>query len=627
MNKIIRELPPLLRDKIAAGEVVERPASVVKELVENSIDAGATSITVEIVQGGREFISVADNGSGIEPEYIKTAFLPHATSKISNDDDLESITTKGFRGEALASIAAVSDMEVVSKTQDCEFATCYRVVGGVGGEIMPAARDTGTTFTVSRLFFNTPARLKFLKKDVAEGTAVADILCKVALAHPVIAFTFIKDGQRVLHCRANGDLLTAINSVVAKDIHHFLRPLNYSDKGYTISGYVGTPDGAKATRAMQYFYVNGRYIKNKTFNAAVDNAVSGVFRQGKHPMVFLFLTLSPTMVDVNVHPAKIEVRFAQEREIFSAIYRAVKEALVTKGTEELVLPSQFDRQEVVHQEEKFDIFEDKPLEKTMQTTISPTTNTPGVMTLASPVMTYNAPARIRPHTNIDIEYIEYEQSKEEQEQPEEELSETYEPEISAPEPEADTRRYIQLIGEVFSTYIILQSDDEILLMDKHAAHERIIYERLISARPSEIDEQMLLIPLSVELDNESKATLLDNADLLKRLGIEIEDFGHGSVRLYSLPADIDGYNAEKLLLQLARGFMTTEMPVDERTRWVYHSVACRAAIKAGDELKSTEMIRLAQDILCGDMPMSCPHGRPVFVKFTKKELEGRFGRS
>ncbi len=610
MNKVIRELPQLLRDKIAAGEVVERPASVVKELVENSIDAGATSITVEIVQGGRELISVADNGDGIEPEYIKTAFLPHATSKISNDDDLESITTKGFRGEALASIAAVSDMEVVSKTQNSEFATSYRVIGGVGGEVLPAARDTGTTFTVSRLFYNTPARLKFLKKDVAEGTAVTDILCKIALAHPEISFTFIKDGQRVLHCRANGDLLTAINSVVAKDIHRLLRPLHYNENGYTVTGYVGTPEGAKATRAMQYFYVNGRYIKNKSFNAAVDNAISGLFMHGKHPMVFLFLTLSPTMVDVNVHPAKIEVRFAEERAVFSAVYHAVKSALTTRVQEDLIIPSQVDEIKDTQQvEEKFDIFEDKPF---IANTI-----TPGVMTLASPVMTYSAPPRMRPHTNIDIEYIEYEQSKNE---PEPTV------EISAPSIEAVISPSLTLVGEIFSTYIILQSDDEMILMDKHAAHERIIYERLISTRPDEIDEQMLLTPLAVDIDNESKTVLLQNADLLKSLGIEIEDFGHGSVRLYSLPADIDGYNAEKLLHELAHGLMIGDMPTDERTKWVYHSLACRSAIKAGDELKPSEMIRLAEDILSGEMPMSCPHGRPVFVRFTKKEFEGRFGR-
>ncbi len=640
MNSVIRELPPLLRDKIAAGEVVERPASVVKELVENAIDAGATLITVEIEKGGREFISVSDNGSGISPEYIKTAFLPHATSKIVVDEDLETITTKGFRGEALASIAAVSDTEVVSKTADSEFALSYHIVAGIGGEVRPAARDIGTTITVSRLFYNTPARLKFLKSDAAEGTAVTDLLGKIALAHPEIAFTLIKDGATALHSRADGDLLTAINSIVAKDIHKFLRPLDFEEDGYCIKGFVGTAEGARATRSMQYFYVNGRYIKNKSFNAAVDNAVSGLFLHGKHPMVFLFLTLPPAMVDVNVHPAKIEVRFAEERKVFSAIYRAIKSAL-TERVSQTVLPSE-------------------PIVTNMSLETSQTENaTPVVtpytqpLTLKSPVMTYSAPPRTGyiKSANIDIEYID-----------DERLDDTHYIGKSPADTSLDVERYnkaqsmdkdsddlpteavtsdnfqpltksndlsleLKVVGEVFATYIVLEHGDEMLLLDKHAAHERIIYERLISQRSGEIDEQILLTPLTVNIDGEHKATLLDNSEYLKQLGIEIEDFGTGSVRLYSLPADIDGYNAEKLLVELAEGLMTGGVALDERTRWVYHSVACRAAIKSGDRLQQSEMLHLASEILGGDLPLCCPHGRPVFVSFTKKELEGRIGRS
>ncbi len=625
MNNVIRELPPLLRDKIAAGEVVERPASVVKELVENSIDAGATAITVEIAQGGREFISVSDNASGIQPEYIKTAFLPHATSKITCDDDLETIMTKGFRGEALASIAAVAEVEVISKVKDSEFALSYRVVAGKGEEVLPAARDNGTTITVSRLFFNTPARLKFLKKDVAEGTAITDIISKIVLAHPEISFTMIKDGQRVLHSRAEGDLLTAINSVVAKDIHKYLKPLDYSEEGYRVTGYVGTAQGARATRAMQYFYVNSRYIKSKSFNAAVDNAVSGLFPHGKHPMVFLFLSLPPDMVDVNVHPAKIEVRFAEERKVFSAIYRSIKSALVPM-TGELLTPSNT-------QGEKVETESQDVSTGTFRTTAGIRYDVPTSedvitesLTLNSPVVTYSIPTNTRSalyNKNISID-IEYEEDKTDIQQ----VYNTFPKQSVESEKKKSNEVYssLTIVGEVFSTYIIIDCDEELILMDKHAAHERIIYERLISQRDDDIDEQLLLTPLSVNIGNEQKAVLLENAEYLKKLGIEIEDFGGGTVRLYSLPADIDGYNAERLLGDLSEGLAAGGVPLDERTRWVYHSVACRAAIKAGDSLKPAEMLHLAEEILSGELPLSCPHGRPVMIRYTKKDLEGRFGR-
>ncbi len=613
MSGIIKELPPLLRDKIAAGEVVERPASVIKELVENSIDAGATSITVEIEKGGREFISVADNGSGIEPEYLKTAFLPHATSKISSHDDLENIITKGFRGEALASIAAVSELQVVSKVEHSEYALSYSIIGGVGNEVVPAGRDTGTTISVSNLFYNTPARLKFLKKDVAEGNAVVDTLTKIALAHPEISFKLLRDGQQVLQCRADGDSLVAVNSLISKEIHRYLKPLIYDEDGYEIKGFVGTAEGAKPTRAMQYFYVNGRYIKNKSFSAAVEQAVSGFFMHGKHPIVFVFLNMPTELVDVNVHPAKTEVRFAEERRVFSAIYRAIKSALMPPEKIDLALTMVEAKSNV---EEKPHYVAEGNAEGS---NINRMFSSHRADVLASPSATYSTTPTTMPRTfseiseKIDIVY---------QEAIKPQPTREYEQQSFVQPSETEVR----LVGEVFSTYIVLEADGEIIFMDKHAAHERIIYERLIKQRGDDVDSQLLLTPLAVDMDGEHKSTLLDNLDYLYKLGIELEDFGGSSVRIYSLPADIDGYNAELLLNELAECLNTGSMTSDERTRWILNSVACRAAVKAGDKLSNVELLSLAKEIYCGAIPQCCPHGRPVIVSIGKKELEGKFGR-
>ncbi len=620
MSGVIRELPTLLRDKIAAGEVVERPASVVKELVENSIDAGATDIKIEIESGGREFISVADNGSGIEAEYLRTAFLPHATSKIITDEDLENITTKGFRGEALASIAAVSRLEVISKVEDSEFALSYSVVAGIGGEVIPAARDVGTTITVSDLFYNTPARLKFLKKDVAEGNAVADTVTKIALAHPEVAFTMIRDGKQVISCRAKGDMLLAINALVSGDIHRFLKPVSFSEDGYKITGFVGSADGARASRAMQFFYVNGRYIKNKSFHSAIDQASSGYFPHGKHPIVFVFLTLPTYLVDVNVHPAKTEVRFAEERKVFSCIYRSVKSALLPKVAIPTIIKTPSTQPIQTNDTPVYKSDSQDYVNRPNKDIITP-------LSFASPRTPYVTTHPHKSNFNIDIPYEEPQivanpVQKITVEQPFIDIQQSEQQQIE--DAKTPTLRFV---GEVFSTYIILEADELIYLMDKHAAHERIIYEKLIKQRTEDIDSQLLLTPLTVELDNEDKAALLDSSDYLNKLGIEIEDFGGNAVRIFSLPADIDGYNAEKLLTELASGINTGSMTADERTMWVYHSVACRAAVKAGDRLTDTELISLASQILSGNIPACCPHGRPVVISFDKKELEGRFERS
>ncbi len=637
---IIRELPQVLRDQIAAGEVVERPASVVKELVENSIDAGAKNIVVSIKCGGREEICVSDDGHGIQPEYIKTAFLPHATSKITQLCDLSNILTNGFRGEALASVASVSKLSIVTKVEEGEFALSYSIDGGIGGEVVPAARDTGTTITVQNLFYNTPARLKFLKKDASEGAAVVDAVTKLALSHCDINFKLIKDGQAVLNCNSGGDLLFAIRVVCAKDMHSTMSAVDYEEDGYKVHGYVTRSQGARNSRAMQYFFVNGRYVKDKTFTAAIDAATKDFFHHGKFAGAVLFLTLSPELVDVNVHPAKTQVRFSNEKQVFSAVYRAVKTALT---------PSLFEQRPFVFEQEKggddansltqlhsetapnsAQVTHDTALHAVALSRGTHGTAPKGTLPQAGqPTVFQQAETPISQvrtgyfdSRSIDIAFDIDDTPTHTA------VAESITPQTEQqPLDPSQQGCEVRLVGELFTTYIVAQYGDSMLLIDKHAAAERIIYERLMSTRIGDIPAQMLLSPLTVDVDNDVKQELLDQSEFLHSLGIELEDFGSNTVRVYSLPADIDGYDAGRLLTELAQGFARGDRSVDSRTQWVYHSVACRAAVKAGDKQNSEELLHLAKEIMSGRLPKCCPHGRPAVLSFTKKELEKQFGRA
>ena len=704
---VIHVLDQHTAELIAAGEVVERPASAVKELVENAIDAGATQVTVSIERGGVSLIQVSDNGSGIEAEYIATAFIRHATSKIRTEADLDHICTLGFRGEALASIASVARVEVLTRTEQDEFACRYRIEGGTERGMEADARPVGTTITVRDLFYNTPARMKFLKKDSSEGTYVADAVSRAALSHPEVAVKFIREGKTQFQTPGDGTLRSAAYGVLGREFSKSLLEVDGTVGLYRVHGLVTPPSACRASRGMQHFYINGRYVKNSTMMAALENAYKGTLMQGRFPGCVLMLEMPPERVDVNVHPAKTEVRFAREKDVFDAVYSAVKSVVL--------LPASGERRF-----QFADSTEETPAAGAKETSAAapidsavparPKESVPSVMHPAAPaaqevpVRTYvasrlsvqagspapapreqdrdvwkslpsepetegilrSAPLQLtksyRPAREemLDIAPTEEEvphlqQSTPAAEEPPKEpdgrmddqpvqAAPPAEPagapalenqpvdsvEMPAaqqlalePEPEIEPLRYV---GEVFKTYIITQRGEEMCLIDKHAAHERLIYEEL-AKNYGNVPSQMLLMPVPVQLNAEEKNALLGNLDLLRDAGVELDDFGGNTVMIRAVPADVQADDVEKLAIELAAKLAKgAKDALSEKTEWVLHSISCRAAMKAGDKTRPEGLLRLAEQIMAGKVPPFCPHGRPIVLKLTRKELEKQFGR-
>lgn len=709
---VIHVLDKHTAELIAAGEVVERPASVVKELLENSIDAGATQVTVSIESGGVKLIEISDNGTGIEAEYISTAFIRHATSKIETPDDLTNIHTLGFRGEALASIASVARVELTTRTEVDEFATVYRIEGGEEVSREPGARAVGTTIRVKDLFYNTPARMKFLKKDSSEGTFVSDTVTHVALSHPEVSVKFIREGKLQYVTPGDGQLRGAAYAVLGREFSRDLIELKNQEGVYRITGLVTPPKSCRASRSMQHFYINGRYVRNRTMMAGMEMAFKGTMMQGKFPGGILLLEMPADLVDVNVHPAKIEARFARENDVFDVVYHAVKLALAQPGTGERLFTFEADKDEEKAKNSKKDddiIKNDvknknftglsaiirgqadpgvlpqqhwepaKPAAAPQQSAPSAAMQIPTApsvprwkgsaqnedmldpfVTLHSPKLeTTKAPEPFRAaasETQLDVE-PEFGETKlhspqdhmaawnPAQEAPKEEPESApcAETEPDAPEaaeqktvlaepeqmnfdPTADQPEPLRYVGEVFRTYILAERGDELCLIDKHAAHERQLYEKL-AANYGNVPSQMLLEPAAINLAAEEKQALLDNIPLLENAGLEIADFGGNTVVLRAVPADVEPQNAESLLVEIANKLLKGgHDALNEHTEWVLHSISCRAAIKAGDKSSPQELLALAEKILSGEVPPFCPHGRPCVLKLTRKELEKQFGR-
>ena len=708
---------------IAAGEVVERPASVVKELLENSIDAGASQITVSIESGGVRLIEISDNGTGIEAKYIPTAFIRHATSKIRTEDDLTSIHTLGFRGEALASIASVARVEVLTRTEADECASLYRIEGGEEQPIEPGARGVGTTIRVCDLFFNTPARMKFLKKDSSEGTFVADIVGHVALSHPEVSFKFIREGKLQYVTPGDGQLRSAAYAVLGREFSRDLVEVDNREGVYRVWGLITQPRSCRASRSMQYFYINGRYVRNRTMMAGMEMAFKGTTMQGKFPGGILLLEMPSDLVDVNVHPAKTEVRFARENDIFDLVYHATKLALAQPGTGERLFtfdePKNEKNNEKSNNSANDDILTENAVKKNNFTGLSaiiPGQAEPGTLehhhktapaapaAASTPTMASQPTPPVRPaaaesrpaagntsasapaHTwttvassaplNPDVSL--HSPKRPEEEAPALESAPTFraasseaqldiemegeEPAVQdhmaawtpAPQPEAPTEgaaveadsfgaapagtpeqmgfdvqegpEALRYVGELFKTYILAERGDEVCIIDKHAAHERQLFEKL-AANYGDVPSQLLLEPVVVELSAEEKNALLANTDLLESTGLEIDDFGGSTVLLRSVPADVEQGSAEDLLVELAAKLAKgSRDALNEKTEWVLHSISCRAAIKAGDHTSPQELMALAEKILSGEVPPFCPHGRPCVLKLTRKELEKQFGR-
>ena len=709
---VIHVLDKHTAELIAAGEVVERPASVVKELLENSIDAGATQVTVSIESGGVKLIEISDNGTGIEAEYISTAFIRHATSKIETPDDLTNIHTLGFRGEALASIASVARVELTTRTEVDEFATVYRIEGGEEVSREPGARAVGTTIRVKDLFYNTPARMKFLKKDSSEGTFVSDTVTHVALSHPEVSVKFIREGKLQYVTPGDGQLRGAAYAVLGREFSRDLIELKKQEGVYRITGLVTPPKSCRASRSMQHFYINGRYVRNRTMMAGMEMAFKGTMMQGKFPGGILLLEMPADLVDVNVHPAKIEARFARENDVFDVVYHAVKLALAQPGTGERLFTFEADKKEektgnskkdtdIIKNDVKNNSFTSlsaiirgqadpgvlpqqhwelaKPAAAPQQSAPSAAMQIPTApsvprwkgsaqnedmldpfVTLHSPKLeTTKAPEPFRAaaseaQLDVEPEFGEtklhspqdhmaawnpaQEAPKEEPESapcaetepdaPEAAEQETVlaEPEQMNFDPTADQPEPLRYVGEVFRTYILAERGDELCLIDKHAAHERQLYEKL-AANYGNVPSQMLLEPAAIDLAAEEKQALLDNIPLLENAGLEIADFGGNTVVLRAVPADVEPQNAESLLVEIANKLLKGgHDALNEHTEWVLHSISCRAAIKAGDKSSPQELLALAEKILSGEVPPFCPHGRPCVLKLTRKELEKQFGR-
>ncbi len=640
----IRVLEKQIAELIAAGEVVERPSSVIKELVENSMDAGASVITVEIRRGGITFMRVTDNGCGISLEDVPTAFLRHATSKITRQDDLDSIMTLGFRGEALASISAVSHVELLTKTAEAETGVRYMC----GGEEEPLMEEAGcpegTTILIRDLFYNTPARMKFLKKDATEGNSVAGVMDKLALSHPKISFRFIRDGKEELRTPGDNKLSSAIYGVYGKEFLSTLIPVDYEYERVKVTGYISKPSGSRPNRSMQNFFINGRYIRSRTAMAALEEACKGSIMVGKFPACVLHLSLSFGAVDVNVHPAKLEVRFVNERPIFDAVYHAVKSALNTEDAPKVMELKSSGVQPYA-----------PVLERQEQMKLPVPGEAPQTPTNAPPKMREAAVLRdsvqgrdtfhsfaqrvLEPEpekaafTPVEESSILLSASQKEpsfSESVEEALPSLKEK--SAVLQEAPKQLlgefHSRILGEAFGTYILVEySREELMFIDKHAAHERLLYEKLKQQGQSG-EAQALLEPVPVTLDKEEYSAVLARQEELLSAGFEVEDFGRGTVLIRSVPLLLDGSDAAASIMEIA-GYLASSKKdfTTEHMDWVYHNVACRAAMKAGDTTTREELISLAEELEKNPQVRYCPHGRPVYILLKRREIERQFGRS
>lgn len=623
---------------IAAGEVVERPSSIVKEMIENSVDAGAKNITVEIKNGGSTYVRITDDGCGIEREDIRKVFISHATSKISNADDLNSIATLGFRGEAMASISAVAKVELLTKIENEPIGTRYEIAGGEEIALDDAGCPDGTTIVVRDIFFNTPARMKFLKKDVTEGNAVAGIVDRMAISHPEISFRFIRDGKQTLITSGNGDLKSAIYSVFGREVSESLIDVDYTYENMRVKGYISKPTASRKSRAMQFFFINSRLVKSATAMAALEQAYKNSIMVGRFPMCVLNVELNPQLVDVNVHPAKIEVRFANEKPIFDLIYYGVKSAVESDRTvkEAEFTPKLQQVYNIKNNDEKtysakIDFFkkkEDAPIQQTFR--ITPRED------FYQKKNSVNAPEIHLPEKkHIDLD-VEYEEQKSEYKEPEKEIEiktekETAEKTVNEPAEkiicdENDKSNVdFRLIGEAFKTYLVVEIENELYFIDKHAAHERMNYEKFKAQ--STVEVQMLLSPAAVNLSKDEFNIIYDNLELLEQCGFEAEPFGDSAVIVRSVPSLVGDSDVKDLITEIAQKLLEHKTDITpDKIDWIYHSASCRGAVKAGDKTTPEEQELFVAKLLSMPEIRFCPHGRPVFIKISKYDIEKQFGR-
>jgi len=656
----INVLDKSIAELIAAGEVVERPASVIKELLENSIDAGADAITVEIRNGGVKYIRITDNGSGILSEDVPKAFLRHATSKVSNANDLDSIATLGFRGEALASVCAVAKVQMLTKHESEDIGTLYEISASEQSKYEAAGCPKGTTIIVRDLFYNVPARMKFLKKDVAEGNAIANILDKLALSHSEIAFTFIRDGKKVLQTSGDGNLKSAIYSVYGKEFVSKLIPIKYELDGVMIYGYITKPEYGRPNRNMQNFFINGRFVKSVTAAKALEEAYKGSIMVGKMPSCVMHIRIPFESIDVNVHPAKVEVRFINERPIFDSVYHGTKTALL-KGDEAKkislnntdIIPHKI-QQPFSFESIPYAAKSEKPAQMSLkipQSEKSEYIQEPEIFIPKAKQFVQSSYGNSQENEAAEISADNYRAVLKEEKADidsviSEEISEKAEEESFIEEVGGDTaenkteteaenisenfvsdEEQLKYLGEAFSAYIIVQKgSDKIMFIDKHAAHERIIYERLLKEKGRGY-MQILLTPVIVSLPKNEYGAVIENIDKLNEYNFEIDDFGNGKIAVRGIPQYVEHYGIEDMIAEIADNLIAKKNDINtEQMDWIFHSAACRAAIKAGDVNYEQELMEIARTVDTDENIRYCPHGRPVRFILTKRELEKQFGR-
>ena len=638
---------------IAAGEVIERPSSIVKELIENSIDSGATAITVEIKHGGISYLRVTDNGCGIDYEDVPTAFLRHATSKIRNKSDLDSILTLGFRGEALASICAVAKVDVLTKTPDEQFGTHYTINGGMEKEYEQTGCPDGTTIIIRDIFYNVPARLKFLKKDVAEGNAIASIVDKIAISHPEIAFKFIRDNKQEFITPGDGELYSSVYAVMGKQFASSMIPVEYELNGIKIDGFTVKPLFGRPNRTMQHFFINGRYVKSLVCTRSLEHAYQNSIMEGKFPSCVLRLTIPPSILDVNVHPAKIEVRFTDERIIADSIFFAVKNAILldSKPVEINIKKPVIDYRKPLQEElpeytqMKFQpepiVQEIKPVyqEPIQECHVIPKQHVPITPTPQTEYKPVSVNTVINETPKEDIVNIPYTVTTDtasdeipiENLEPVTDMQFKYISEASFEkkndvQPEPQKEIYFKVIGEVFKNYIIAEVEGDIVFVDKHAAHERILFEKLKSGKQKLVCQMLLNTP-EVILDFEEFNALIQNKDFVSEMGFEFEISGSSQVTVNGVPSILDQCDPSDLIIELARNLSDNKAnPMPEILDDMYHTFACKAAIKANDVNTLSELFVIVKTILTDERIRYCPHGRPVMFKLTKRELEKQFKR-
>ncbi len=701
---MIRQLDQKTIDKIAAGEVIERPLSVVKELVENSIDAGSTRITVEIRDGGIDTIRVTDNGCGIDKDEVRTAYLSHATSKLTTAEDLVGIGTLGFRGEALSTIAAVTRTEMVTKTHDSMVGVKYVINGGTEEELTEVGAPDGTTIISRNIFYNTPARLKFLKTPMTEGAYISDLINHMALANPEIAFKLISNGKTLISTSGDGRLKETIYALYGSDITKSILPVDHTSGNIHITGYIGKPFLSKGNRSFENYFVNKRYIKSSVINAAIEEAYKTYVMQHRFPFTVLFLELDPESCDVNIHPAKREFRYSNEKELFHAVFHAVHDTLQEKH--ELIPEAEADykQREKIYTPIKKEPVVQKTVPAPASTApIAPTTPT-GTSPAVNPTRPVSSPAAntmldailprdyreklmakaeesvvssekivnasvlsdsnysilnsilpkeykesiaadtgyVKEHSNFSVSDSDHSDQNPNtsqisvQDQYASQYAQPSENQGSQQELQLDTAQYLSkealskhiIIGQVFKTYWLTEYNNELYIMDQHAAHEKVNYETYLAEfKERRIESQQLFPPLMITLSAAEKAAVMNNVDYFTRSGFELEDFGGNEVKITSIPINLIGLGARDIFLEFAEYLSNgiTGLTEDIFVRKLA-TMGCKAAIKGNQEISRSEAETLIEKLLTLDNPYTCPHGRPTIIKISKEELEKKFKR-